>query len=188
LRHGELSRRQPSFTSFHSKKELLRIFKEIVDAIEYLHGKGIAHRAIKPENVMLNHDGNVKIVDFGFAKRDLMRNEKNGALVCAAPEMLKCGSYDTKTADIWSLGILLFRMATQQISDAIESCDAHRVAQLIRQGKLIVPKNLNSEIEHLMRKMRMLNPNRRSTVHELAENKVFGSAGTTVNEVRSTVW
>jgi non-specific serine/threonine protein kinase len=173
---------------FTEKKELLRIFKEIVDAIEYLHDKGIAHGDIKPENVMLNNDGNVKIVDFGFAKRDLMTNEKNGTLVYAAPELLKYGSYETKKADIWSLGILLFVMATQQIPYAIESCDTHSVAKLIRQGKLTFPMNLDSEIEHLIRKMTMLNPNRRPTIHELAENKVFESIETKVNELRSTVW
>ena len=47
--------------------EARKIFSQLVSALSYLHSKSIAHRDIKLENVMLDHRGNVKLIDFGFS-------------------------------------------------------------------------------------------------------------------------
>ena len=88
---------------------------EILVALRYLHSKKIIYRDLKPENVMIDETGHVKLVDFGFAKR--VDNKKLKTL-CGTPEymapeiLLKpCQGY-TYSADFWSLGVLVFELLT----------------------------------------------------------------------------
>lgn len=84
---------------------------EIVLAVEQLHQMGIIYRDLKPENVLLDKDGHIKLTDFGFAK--VMKNIKNDRTYtncgtpgyCAPEVMLDIGH--TYKADIWSIGILI---------------------------------------------------------------------------------
>ncbi|KAI9248393.1 kinase-like domain-containing protein [Sporodiniella umbellata] len=93
-----------------SEKEARFFAAEIVLAIEYLHEKNIVYRDLKPENVMLDAEGHVKLIDFGFAK---VLNEKTYTLCGTpdylAPEVIKVRGY-TKAVDWWALGVLIYEM------------------------------------------------------------------------------
>ncbi|XP_059688092.1 cGMP-dependent protein kinase 1-like [Gavia stellata] len=84
----------------------------VVEGLEYLHGRGIVYRDLKPENLMLDQHGYVKLVDFGFAK-ELGRGEKTysfcGTPEYLAPEMLRQEGHDF-AIDFWMLGILVFEL------------------------------------------------------------------------------
>lgn len=87
---------------------------QIVLAIEALHKKNIIYRDLKPENVLLDKDGYIKITDFGLSKTDVVHNDAKS--ICGTPEylapevvsMMKYG----KPVDWWTLGCIIFEMIT----------------------------------------------------------------------------
>jgi len=106
-------------------EELLAISVPLVEAIAVAHEKGIVHRDLKPANVMMNGDGHVKVLDFGLAKisdsdpeldetisRELTRQGTvMGTLPYMSPEQVAGRAVDHRS-DIFSLGVMLFEMAT----------------------------------------------------------------------------
>jgi len=86
----------------------------VILAFDYLHEKGVIYRDLKPENLLLDSSGYIKLTDFGFAKQ-LAVEEKAwtfcGTPEYVAPEIITNKSHDNR-ADIWSLGILVFELLT----------------------------------------------------------------------------
>jgi len=84
---------------------------EIVLAVEQLHKMGIIYRDLKPENVLLDKDGHIKLTDFGFAKQMKNISQDRAYTNCGtpgycAPEVMLDAGHTYK-ADIWSIGILI---------------------------------------------------------------------------------
>jgi tRNA A-37 threonylcarbamoyl transferase component Bud32 len=100
--------------------EVLRITKEIADALDYAHSKGIIHRDFKPGNVLLDDHANTYLADFGLAKlRESDTQITMGAAMLGTPAYMSPeqadGSELTPAADIYSFGVTIFQMLTGRV-------------------------------------------------------------------------
>ncbi|PRP77456.1 Protein kinase domain containing protein [Planoprotostelium fungivorum] len=92
-------------------------FKQIVQAVQYLHENGITHRDLKLENICVEQDV-CKLIDFGFAnyyQPGFSMRTPCGSSIYAAPEVLMRTNYSGPKADVWSLGVMLYSMVCGKI-------------------------------------------------------------------------
>ncbi|WP_458861907.1 Stk1 family PASTA domain-containing Ser/Thr kinase [Acidaminobacterium chupaoyuni] len=100
-------------------KETVFFAMQIAKALEYAHSRGVIHRDIKPQNIMLLRDGTVKVADFGIARHVTNGNTYNmgeaiGSVHYVSPEQAK-GSYIDNRSDIYSLGVVMYEMLTGRL-------------------------------------------------------------------------
>jgi serine/threonine protein kinase len=143
--------------------EVKRLFHQIAEAVSYLHRLGIAHGDIKPDNIVLTAEGDTKLIDFGYCKEELLGfdQDKSGTVKYAPPELFQSGAYNTRKADVWSLGILLFVMATGRFPYA--SADDAVVKRLVISGQLARPDQIGPELKELYASLTRFPPRQRPT-------------------------
>src|SRR5690625_3310589 len=95
------------------------IMKQLTDAIAHAHANGLIHRDIKPQNILVDEVGNVKVTDFGIAialsaTSLTQTNSILGSVHYLSPEQAR-GGMATKKSDIYSLGIVLYELLTAQL-------------------------------------------------------------------------
>lgn len=113
-----------------SVEDSLRVFAEICEAVAYIHRNGIVHRDIKSLNIKLTATGTPKLLDFGIAKDAYSSNLTHTGKIIGtphylAPEQLE-GAPASPQTDIWSLGILLYKMLTGNLPFDTDSLEGLR--------------------------------------------------------------
>lgn len=150
---------------------------EIVLALEYLHAKSVIYRDLKPENVLLNEDGHVKLTDFGLSKTNIVGNQKThsfcGTPEYLAPEILRRNGHG-KPADWWSLGALLFEMLMGR--PPFYSRDRDRLFEKILHSELRFPNYFSRNSQSILRELMERNPRKRlgsENVGEVRDHSFF---------------
>lgn len=97
------------------ERTLKLIFGQLCSALEYAHGSCVAHHDIKPSNILMNHEGTIKLIDWGLSIKTKSKNTLvkvyNGSPVYLPPEVMKHWLYNPFLADMWSLGITMYELA-----------------------------------------------------------------------------
>ena len=146
----------------------IHIMEGILSALIHSHKKGVIHRDIKPHNIMVNRDAEVKVMDFGIARitdKNLtmtLTNDIIGSVHYLSPEQA-AGKKITEIADVYSSGIVFYEMLTGRLP--YEGQNPVSVAVNHIQGGLIPPKDLVAdipqELENIVLKATMRDPNKR---------------------------
>ena len=163
-------------------------FKQMLDAVEYLHLQQIAHRDIKMENFMVTNDDIVKLVDFGFTQKCETDSKTTcGSPDYAAPELvnMEITSYDAFKSDIWSLGVCLYAMITLRLPYGHPKDSAQTVLNKIIkepiEPKLEIIENKSLKI--LLAGMLNKDPDERFTITQIRDSDWFKTDQCTCNPI-----
>ena len=148
-------------------KDAVHFTVQILRGLQHAHDKGIVHRDVKPQNIMVLPDGTIKVTDFGiarFARSDqrTITDKAIGSVHYISPEQARGEKTDEKS-DIYSVGVMLYEMITGQMPFQAESAVSVAIMQLQREPKNpteingSIPQGLEQITMHAMQK----NPERR---------------------------
>lgn len=165
--------------------EVMSIFKQIMDAVKYVHSKGMMHRDLKPSNIFFSKEDNVKVGDFGMVtslEYDLLGNEQQqqhrkqhtgdlGSHFYRSPELKlkQGGEYDQKV-DVYSLGVIFFELHC--LFDT--NMERAKVLEDVNHDKF--PKNFENTFPlqaQLVKWMMALNPSERPYIEDVYESEMF---------------
>lgn len=153
---------------FFPESKIIIIFKQVVNAVDYLHTLGFVHRDIKDENVIIDSSFRTKLIDFGAgeripsSQRDYFTSFR-GSPRYTPPEMFKNPRHKGPEVDCWCLGILFFTLAF--------SCQPFFCTEdIIEQRFVQRPIERSSQLEGLLALMLDPNPNTRATIKQILEH------------------
>ncbi|XP_038115259.1 ribosomal protein S6 kinase alpha-5 [Culex quinquefasciatus] len=185
LNGGELLRRINQTRSF-TESQARHYFRQMAEAVSWMHQRGYAHCDLKPENMLFDGPSSehLKVIDFGFAKSIENNNclPPAGTIGYAAPEVFEGRSYALESSDLWSLGVVLYTMLCGQAPFTPRQFFGHsNLASSAKQMEIIMSKIqrgsfdlesstwvcVSEEAKDLVRRLLSVDPDRRITMEQL---------------------
>ncbi|KAJ4494043.1 kinase-like domain-containing protein [Lentinula edodes] len=131
---------------------------QIVDALEYMHSKGVIHRDLKPENLLLDASYRLKIADFGTAKilnADVETERFVGTAQYIAPELVVANE-SSESSDLWALGCVLYQMISGRF--AFSALSEYLTLQKVKQVEYTFPEGFDNNAKDLVQKLLVREP------------------------------
>jgi len=157
-----------------------KYFRQLVSAVKYLHELGIAHRDIKPDNILLDADGQLQLADFGEAtlfrhgvREQFMMNVR-GTEAYMAPEIFSQDAYRAPAADIWACAITLMALLSGKFPwEKAEEKDHHFAYWKATGGRSRLDKYLDPETKEFLRFLMAVDPDQRPSATKIEEHPWF---------------
>ena len=167
LPNGDLQSLISQGTRF-SVEEQLNITYQILDALNYLHQRGISHRDIKPANILFDENMHPKLIDFGMSCENAASSHTFcGTPFFMAPEIINTDNYDGKKSDIWSLAITLHVMATYVFPFHYQS--EVQYLKDVQAKKLFFQNKAQGIMGNIIKEMLICEPKERPSSKEIIE-------------------
>lgn len=150
------------------EKKALKMFKEVVIAVDYCHENNIFHRDIKLDNILVDRTGNIKLIDFGFsifAHKDQRLRTHCGTLSYMAPEIVRKRDYCGGPVDMWALGVILYSMLFGRYP--FSGTSDSELVQSIKEGAVKFPDEVAGSTQRIVKRLLEVNPDKRLTAREL---------------------
>ncbi|XP_063692255.1 MAP/microtubule affinity-regulating kinase 3-like isoform X38 [Bolinopsis microptera] len=154
------------------EKEARQKFRQIVSAVQYCHQKGIIHRDLKAENLLLDAEMNMKLADFGFSNEFTAGTKLDtfcGSPPYAAPELFQGKKYDGPEVDVWSLGVILYTLVSGSLP--FDGQNLKELRERVLRGKYRIPFYMSTDCENLLKKFLILNPVKRHSLEAIMNDR-----------------
>lgn len=163
-----------------------KYFQQLMSAVAYCHKKGVVHRDLKAENLLLGEDGSLKVCDFGLSRytttqraftsekeKQILFTSLAGSTDYQAPEMiLSTNGYEGTLCDVWSAGVILFFMLTGRLP--FSGRDDNETEKNITEGKWDKGnRHLTSEARDLINRILVNDPRKRMTMEAIVHHPWF---------------
>ena len=147
------------------------LFRQIIQGIKYIHSRGIVHRDIKLENILLDLNNIIKICDFGVGKLikpNTILKDQCGTPVYMAPEIIKGEGYHGFPVDIWSAGVALYIMLSGNLP--FNKDKEHNLEYSILNKNIKEISDISEEANNLLKNILEKDPNKRYTANQILEH------------------
>ncbi|CDY17228.1 BnaA05g09600D [Brassica napus] len=154
-----------------------RYFQQLISSVSFCHGRGVYHRDLKLENLLLDDEGSLKVSDFGLSvvseqlKQEGICQTFCGTPAYLAPEVFTRKGYDAAKADVWSCGVILFVLMAGYLP--FDDKNIMVMYKKIHKGKFRCPKWFSPELTRLMGRILDTNPDTRITISEIMKHRWF---------------
>ncbi|KAJ1419231.1 Serine/threonine-protein kinase, active site [Sesbania bispinosa] len=158
-----------------------RYFRQLISAVKYCHSRGVFHRDLKLDNLLVDDNMDLKVTDFGLgAIQEQIRSDGMLHTVCGtpayvAPEILAKKGYDGATVDVWSCGVVLFVLTAGYLP--FNDYNITVLYRKIYRGQFRFPKWMSHDLKNLLSRLLDTNPETRITLDEVMEDPWFSRGG-----------
>ncbi|KAI8643621.1 kinase-like domain-containing protein [Parasitella parasitica] len=157
--------------------------RQIVSALDYLHRNSIVHRDLKIENIMIDKSGrHIKIIDFGLSNLFCPERQLTtycGSLYFAAPELLKANPYSGPEVDVWSLGVVIYVMATGSVP--FDDKTMPGLHDKIKRGQVTYPAHLSDDCKNLLSRIFNTDPSQRIIMTDIVHHPWMNKDAAPIN-------
>lgn len=151
-----------------SEDKAIRIMKQLLGVLTYLHQRNVTHRDVKLENIIIDQKGMIKLIDFGFcccSSNDVKLKVFCGTPSYMCPEIVMKKEYVGPPTDIWASGILMFAMLCGQFP--FRGQNDKDLYKKIAKGEFTFPDHVSEDARSFITKMLVVNPAARFSAQQL---------------------
>ncbi|XP_057534040.1 CBL-interacting protein kinase 2-like [Amaranthus tricolor] len=154
-----------------------KYFRQLINAVDFCHSRGVYHRDLKPENLLLDENENLKVSDFGLSaladsnRQDGLLHTTCGTPAYVAPEVINRKGYDGAKADVWSCGVVLFVLLAGYLP--FHDSNLMEMYRKIGKAEYKFPSWFPKDARRLIGKILDPNPDTRITIAKIKESSWF---------------